>query len=186
MILLLTDWLGQLDSGFGVLQYITLRSIMAALTALLISLMIGPRLIRFLSRESIGQQVREDGPSSHFDKRGTPTMGGALILVAMAVSVLLWADLGVHQVWIVLLTTLAFGVIGWVDDYRKIVKQNSAGLSAREKYGWQSLCAAVAAITLYLLATSSLETTLIVPFFKDVTVALGVLFIPFAYFVIVG
>jgi len=110
MMLLLSDWLGQLDSGFEVLRYVTLRSIMAALTALLISLLIGPRLIRFLTRESIGQQVRDDGPASHFDKRGTPTMGGALILVAMAVSVLLWSDLGVHQVWIVLITTLAFGV----------------------------------------------------------------------------
>lgn len=186
MILLISEWLGQLDTGFDVLRYVTLRSIMAALTALLISLLIGPRLIRFLTRESIGQQVRDDGPSSHFNKRGTPTMGGALILVAMTVSILFWADLSVHQVWIVLVTTLAFGAIGWVDDYRKIVKRNSAGISAREKYGWQSACAVVAAFALYWFSTSSLETTLIVPFFKDVTIALGVLFVPFAYFVIVG
>jgi len=186
MMLLLSDWLGQLDSGFEVLRYVTLRSIMAALTALLISLLIGPRLIRFLTRESIGQQVRDDGPASHFDKRGTPTMGGALILVAMAVSVLLWSDLGVHQVWIVLITTLAFGAIGWVDDYRKIVHKNSAGLSAREKYTWQTLCGFGAVVALYALSESPVETTLIVPFFKDLTLAMGILFIPFAYLVVVG
>ena len=141
MLVYLADYLSQFHSGFNVFQYLTLRTILGALTALLISFLVGPWMIRHLSFRQIGQQVRKDGPETHFSKAGTPTMGGALILVAIAVSTLLWADLANRYVWVVLLVTLAFGVIGWVDDYRKIVYGNSKGLSARAKYSWQSLAA---------------------------------------------
>ena len=121
-------------TGFNVFQYLTFRGILGVLTALLIALLVGPAMIRRLSRDQIGQQIREDGPKSHFSKAGTPTMGGALILVAIAVATLLWADPRNRYIWIALLTTLAFGAIGWLDDYKKLVLRNSRGLAARYKY----------------------------------------------------
>ncbi|MBU2097189.1 MAG: phospho-N-acetylmuramoyl-pentapeptide-transferase, partial [Gammaproteobacteria bacterium] len=136
MLLLLAEYLSRIDSGFSVLQYITVRGIMGILTALIISLMIGPSMIRRLSRQKIGQVVRTDGPQSHFSKAGTPTMGGALILISIAISTLLWADLRNSYVWVVLLTTLFFGVIGWVDDYRKVFRKDPKGLPAKWKYFW--------------------------------------------------
>jgi len=186
MLLYLTDWLTQFHSGFGVFQYLTLRAILGALTALLISFLVGPAMIRRLSHYQVGQVVRDDGPESHLLKAGTPTMGGALILVAVAVSTLLWSDPGNKYMWVVLLTTLAFGVIGWVDDYKKLVKKDSRGLIARYKYFWQSVVALGAAVFLYATAELPAETQLIVPFFKDVAVPLGAGFVVLAYFVIVG
>ncbi len=186
MLLYLTEYLARYYSGFNVFQYLTLRAILGALTALVISFVVGPILIRKLSIHQIGQQVRADGPQSHLSKAGTPTMGGALILVAIAASTLLWADLSNHYVWVVLVVTLVFGVIGWVDDYRKLILKDSRGLSARAKFFWQSMAGLGAALYLYGSAETPIETQLILPFFKDVAIDLGWLFVPLAYFVIVG
>lgn len=180
------EQLSEIFGALSVFQYLTLRGIMGVLTALLISLFVGPVMIRKLSQYQIGQSVRDDGPQSHLSKAGTPTMGGALILVAVIVSTLLWSDLSIHYVWITVFVTLAFGAIGWVDDYRKVVEKNSKGLPARWKYFWQSVCGLVAAIALYLSATTPQETGLLVPVFKDVLIDLGPMFILLAYFVIVG
>jgi len=186
MLLLLHDWLKDLHGGFDVLRYITLRAIFSALTAMAVSLLLGPWVISYLARIKFGQVVRDNGPESHFSKAGTPTMGGAMILIAVATATLLWADLANRHVWVVLLVTLAFGAIGWIDDYRKIALGNARGLSAREKYGWQSLVALAASLVVFLTAGEPIETTLIVPFFKHLTWEMGWLFVPFAYFVIVG
>lgn len=187
MLTLLAEWLAEtVYSGFNVFQYLTFRAILGVLTALLISLLVGPAMIRWLSQYQIGQQIREDGPKSHFSKAGTPTMGGALILVAIAAATLLWADLRNRYVWIALLVTLAFGAVGWLDDYKKLILRNSKGLSARAKYSWQSLAGLTAALLLFFTAQTPAETQLIVPFFKNVALNLGWLFIPLTYFVIVG
>ena len=187
MLVLLAEWLtNNFYTGFNVFQYLTLRGILGTLTALLISLIVGPTMIERLSHYQIGQHIREDGPKSHLSKAGTPTMGGALILVAIAVATLLWADLRNHYVWIVLLTTLAFGAIGWADDYKKLILRNSKGLSARAKYSLQSGAGLIAALLLYFTAQAPIETQLIVPFFKNVALNLGWFFIPLTYFVIVG
>ena len=186
MLIQLADFLTQFDSGFGVLRYITLRTIFAVLTALLISFLVGPAMIRRLSRYKIGQTVRDDGPETHLSKSGTPTMGGALILVAVAVATLLWADLTNRYVWIVLLTTLAFGAVGMWDDYRKLVLQDSRGLAARWKYLWQSLFGVAAAVALYTGASIPAETQLLIPFIKDLVFDLGPGFILLTYLVIVG
>ena len=186
MLLYLTEYLAKYDAGFSVFQYITLRAILSILTALVISFIVGPKMIAKLSQYQIGQPVRDDGPETHFSKAGTPTMGGALILVAVAISVLLWSDLDNRYVWVVLLTTLAVGLIGWIDDYKKLVKKNSDGLAARYKYLGQSLVAIAAAVFLYMTHQSPIETTLIVPFIKGVHIQMGIFFIVFSYFVIVG
>ncbi len=179
-------WLAEYFSGFHVFQYLTLRAILAALTALAISLLVGPRMIRWLAEYQVGQRVRSDGPQTHLSKAGTPTMGGALILAAIVAATLLWADLANRFVWVVLLVTIAFGLIGFWDDYLKLVVGNSRGLIARYKYFWQSFAGLGAAIVLYVTAQSPADTTLFVPFFKHFVVPLGVLFIPLTYFVIVG
>ena len=179
-------WLAEYYSGFHVFQYLTLRAILAALTALAISLLVGPRMIRWLADYQVGQRVRSDGPQTHLSKAGTPTMGGALILAAIVAATLLWADLANRFVWVVLLVTIAFGLIGFWDDYLKLVVGNSRGLIARYKYFWQSFAGLGAAIVLYVTAQSPADTTLYVPFFKHFVVPLGVLFIPLTYFVIVG
>jgi phospho-N-acetylmuramoyl-pentapeptide-transferase len=186
MLVYLADYLSQYYSGFNVFQYLTLRAILGVLTALLLSFIIGPEMIRRLGRYQIGQPIRDDGPETHLVKAGTPTMGGALILVAIAIATLLWADLGNRYVWVVLLVTLLFGVIGWIDDYRKLVLKNSEGLPARAKMFWQSLVGLGVALFLYLTAVTPAETTLIVPFFKDVAVSLGWVYVVLVYFVIVG
>jgi phospho-N-acetylmuramoyl-pentapeptide-transferase len=186
MLIWLADYLAQYDSGFGVFRYITLRAILAVLTALAISFLVGPAMIRRLSRYKIGQTVRDDGPQSHLSKAGTPTMGGALILVAVAVATLLWSELDNHYVWIVLLTTLAFGAIGLVDDYKKLVLKDPKGLASRWKYLWQSVFGAIAAYALYSTATQPAETQLLLPFVKQVAIDLGPLFLVLTYFVIVG
>lgn len=186
MLLYLAEYLSQFDSGFRVFQYLTLRSILGVITALGIALIIGPTMIRRLSFKQIGQVVREDGPQSHLSKSGTPTMGGALILVAIAVSTLLWADLSNRYIWVVLIVTLAFGTIGFVDDYIKLVRQDPKGLLSRYKYFWQSIVGAGAAIFLYYTAIIPAETELILPFFKDVIIPLGAWYILLTYLVIVG
>lgn len=186
MLLYLFEHLSQYHSGFGVFRYLTLRAILGVLTALAISLMVGPTMIRRLSSRQIGQTVRDDGPESHLSKAGTPTMGGALLLVAISVSTLLWADLGNRPVLVTLLVTLLFGAIGWVDDYKKLVAKDPRGLRARYKYLWQSVIALACAIYLYVSAQVPAETALIVPMVKDYLPQLGVLFIVLAYLVIVG
>jgi len=186
MLRYVAEWLTQYYSGFNVFSYLTLRAILAALTALLISFLIGPVTIRKLAQHQVGQRVRSDGPQTHLTKAGTPTMGGALILVAIAVATLLWADLANRFVWITLAVTIAFGLIGFWDDYLKLVVGDSRGLIARYKYFWQSVAGLGAAVALYATAKTPVETTLIVPFFKDVLMPLGPFFIVLAYFVIVG
>jgi phospho-N-acetylmuramoyl-pentapeptide-transferase len=186
MLVYLADFLSQYYSGFNVFQYLTLRAILGVLTALLLSFVIGPEMIRRLGRYQIGQPIRDDGPETHLVKAGTPTMGGALILVAVAIATLLWADLGNRYVWVVLLVTMLFGVIGWIDDYRKLVLKNSDGLPARAKIFWQSVIGLGVALFLYLTAVTPAETTLIVPFFKDVAISLGWVYVVLVYFVIVG
>ena len=186
MLYSFTEYLTQFYSGFNVFQYLTLRTILGVLTALLISLLVGPFMIRYLSSYKIGQSVRDDGPESHFSKEGTPTMGGALILVAIVISTLLWSDLSSRFVWIVLFVTAGFGAIGWVDDYKKIALGNSKGLSAKAKYFWQSVLGFVAAYVLFMTAEMPIETSLIVPFFKDFVLELGWFYVILAYLVIVG
>jgi len=186
MLLWLAEWLSQYHSGFLVVQYLSLRAIFGVITALAVSLLLGPTLIRKLREYQIGQAIREVGPKSHLSKAGTPTMGGALILLSIAVSTLLWGDLENKYVWLTLLVTLAYGAIGWVDDYRKVVEKNSRGLPARWKYFWQSVFAIIAAGYLYFTAPSVAETQLIIPFFKEVMIEMGIFFIVLSYFVIVG
>ncbi len=186
MLLLFVDYLSNIDSGFRVLHYLTFRAILGVLTALAISFMIGPVMIKKLTRNKIGQSVREDGPKSHFSKSGTPTMGGTMILFALAISTLLCADLSNRYIWVVLLVTLAHGVIGFIDDYKKVLLNNSAGLSARAKFFWQSVVALGAAGYLFYTAQVPAETQFIVPFFKNVTLNLGWGYVVLTYLVIVG
>ena len=186
MFLTLAEYLQQFESGFSVFQYITLRAILGTITALILSLVIGPTMIRKLSSYKIGQQVRDDGPQSHPSKAGTPTMGGALILIAIAISTLLWGDLSSEKVWVVVGVTLSFGLIGGVDDYKKLVYGNSKGLSAKAKYFWQTVFGLAAAYFIYANAKTPIETTLIVPFVKDVMLPLGGAFVVLSYLVIVG
>jgi phospho-N-acetylmuramoyl-pentapeptide-transferase len=187
MLLELFDWLTGLYGGFRVFGYLTLRAILAALTALAISLLVGPWMIRKLAQKQIGQVVREYGPQTHLGKKGTPTMGGALILVAVTAGTLLWGDLANRFVWVALAVTLAFGVIGFYDDYLKLVVRDPRGLAARWKYLWQSVAGLGAAAALWLTAQGPAETSLYVPFFKEVAVPMGsVGFVAFTYLVIVG
>ena len=183
-------WLTQQLQGqyhaFRVFQYLTFRSILAALTALVVGLFCGPVMIRWLSNLQIGQVVRDDGPQTHLSKKGTPTMGGVLILLAISMSCLLWCDLSQSALLLSLLLMLGFGAIGWVDDYRKVVRKNSQGLPARWKYFWQSVVALAAILFLYFQFTLPVQTQLVIPFFKHWLIELGLLFPVFAYFVLVG
>jgi len=188
MLLELAQWLAREVRLFNVFSYITLRAVLACLTALAISLMLGPLVIRKLTAYKIGQSVRDDGPQTHLTKSGTPTMGGALILLAIGITTLLWGDLSNRFLWIVLLVTVAFGAIGWIDDYRKVVRRDPKGLSARAKFLWQSLVGLAAAIALAWMSKSvPALSQFIVPFFKNVAYPLGVFgFLVLTYFVIVG
>lgn len=186
MLFWLAEYLLQFESGFNVFRYLTLRTILGVLTALFISFILGPYLIRHLTHKQIGQSVREDGPATHLDKIGTPTMGGLLILVSIGVSTLCWADLSNRYIWVVLLVTLLFGLIGLVDDYKKVTRKDSRGLSARHKYAAQSLVGLAAALYLYQSATLAVETQLIVPFVKALVFDLGWFYVLLAYLVIVG
>ncbi|HET6725407.1 MAG TPA: phospho-N-acetylmuramoyl-pentapeptide-transferase [Gammaproteobacteria bacterium] len=186
MLLYLADYLTQFHSGFHVFRYLTVRTILGALTALALSLFAGPAFIRRLGLYQIGQHVRELGPQSHLAKTGTPTMGGSLILLSVALGTLLWADLSSRYVWALICVTVMFGLIGGVDDYLKLAFKNSRGLPAKSKYMMQSIAALGLAIALYYSASTPAETQLIVPFFKQIHVALGALYIPVVYFVVVG
>ncbi|MEE8060009.1 MAG: phospho-N-acetylmuramoyl-pentapeptide-transferase [Pseudomonadales bacterium] len=186
MLLLLADFLSQYISAFQVFNYLTIRGILGIMTALAICLLLGPYMIRRLNYHQIGQTIRDDGPESHFSKSGTPTMGGALILIAIILSTFLWADLSNAYVWTVLLVTIVFGAVGWVDDYRKIIEKNPRGLPAKWKFFWQSIGGFGAAIFLYMNASIPAETQLFFPFFKDLAVDLGLFYIVLTYFVIVG
>ena len=186
MLLSLFDYLAQNFSGFNVFRYLTLRAICAVLTALIVSFVMGPVMIRKLSFHQIGQTVRNDGPPTHFDKVGTPTMGGALILVSVVLSTLLWADLSNRFIWVSLFACLSFGLIGWTDDYRKLVDKNPRGMGAANKFLWQSIAGLACALFLYFSAGSEVETALIIPFFKDVALPMGAGFIVLTYLVIVG
>jgi phospho-N-acetylmuramoyl-pentapeptide-transferase len=173
-------------SVFNVFHYLTLRGILGVITALVICFWIGPGMIRKLSLYQIGQTVRSDGPQTHFSKAGTPTMGGTLILVSVFIATLLWADLSNRFIWVALFTTLSFGAIGWVDDYKKLIHKNPRGIGARAKFLWQTVAGLTVALFLYYTAQSPVETQLIVPFFKNVAVPLGPSFILLTYLVIVG
>ena len=186
MLLELADLLSHWYSGFHLFQYLTFRAIMSTLTALAVSLLIGPAVIRKLADLKAGQVIRSDGPQTHLVKAGTPTMGGALILLAVAIATLLWMDLHNRYVWLVLGVTLAFGGIGFYDDWKKLVLKDSRGLAARWKYFWQSLFGLGVAIALYLTADTPAETVLYLPLFKSVAIPLGIAFVPLAYFMIVG
>ncbi len=187
MLMILAQWLGQDIRAFNVFGYITLRAVLAALTALIISFVLGPWMIRKLTELKVGQPVRDDGPQTHLVKAGTPTMGGALILASIAVTTLLWADLRNQYVWVALFTLIGFGAIGWVDDWRKVVEKNPKGLASRWKYFWQSVIAILVAAWLAWSAHLPAQTDLIVPFFKQIVMPLGAVgFVMLAYFVIVG
>jgi phospho-N-acetylmuramoyl-pentapeptide-transferase len=209
MLLELFEWLARDIRAFNVFSYLTLRAVLAAGTALVIGLIAGPWVIRKLTELKIGQAIRTEGPQSHLSKSGTPTMGGALILISIGVTTLLWADLSNRFIWVVLLVTLGFGWVGWVDDYRKVVRRNPKGMSAREKYFWQSLIGLVAAFYLaFAIAAPNTEkllplmwqwvssgfaldlpprSDLIVPFFKNYAYPMGVFgFVILSYLVIVG
>lgn len=186
MLLYLTEYLTQFESAFNVFNYLTMRAILGALTALVICFAVGPRMIAKLSYHQVGQTVRANGPESHLPKAGTPTMGGALILTAITISTLLWADLTNMYIWVILAVTLAFGVIGYVDDYKKLVLKDSKGLAARYKFFWQSVSALAAGIALYSLTDDPVSTSLLIPYFKNLVVPLGVFQIVLTFFVIVG
>ncbi len=186
MLIWLAEWLQQFDPSFRVFSYLTLRAILSTLTALMIAVLIGPKMIRWLQHMQIGQTVRDDGPESHLAKSGTPTMGGLLILAAIVSSVLLWADLSNRYVWVTLFVVVSYGTIGFIDDYRKVIRKDARGLIARWKYFWQSVIALGVAFYLYASQQNPAETALLVPFFKDVMPQMGMLFIIMTYFVIVG
>lgn len=210
MLLELFRWLAQsYDSSFGVFEYITLRAVLACATALLIGLVAGPRVIRKLAELKIGQAVRQYGPESHLSKNGTPTMGGALVLIGIGVSTLLWADLSNRFVWVVLIVTMGFGWIGWIDDYKKVVYRDPEGMRSRTKFFWQAIIGLLASIYLAFAISAPANADLwplfrdwiasgmtmplanradlIVPFFKSVSYPLGVFgFVALSWFVIVG
>ncbi|KMJ45402.1 phospho-N-acetylmuramoyl-pentapeptide-transferase [Xenorhabdus khoisanae] len=186
MLVWLAEYLVKYHSGFNVFSYLTFRAIVGLLTALFIALWMGPTLIAYLQKLQIGQVVRNDGPESHFSKRGTPTMGGLLILFSITLSVLLWARLDNPYVWCVLVVLLGYGIVGFVDDYRKVVRKDTKGLIARWKYFWQSVLALGVAFAMYSIGKDTPATQLVVPFFKEVMPQLGLLYILLSYFVIVG
>ncbi len=186
MLYLLAQFLERYYHSFQVFHYLTLRSILSSLTALLISMLVGPVMIRKLTYYQVGQQVRDDGPQTHLKKAGTPTMGGALILIAIAISILLWGDLSSAYVWLVTLVMLGFGAIGWIDDYRKLIYKNSKGLSGKTRLIWQAMISFSAVSFLFLTASVPAETSLIIPFLKNVMLPLGLFFVPFSAFVVVA
>lgn len=186
MMLWLAEYLTQFDPGFGVMKYLSLRGILAVITALAISLWLGPIVIRKLKEKQIGQAVRDDGPQTHLSKAGTPTMGGVLIILSIVLSTLLWADLSNPYIWTILGVTVMYACIGWIDDYRKVVQKNPRGLPAKWKYFWQSVTGLGAALFLYSGASTPGETSLVLPFFKDLIVDMGWFYVILTYFVIVG
>ncbi len=186
MLFWLADILQEYVGALSVFRYLSFRAILGVLTALGLSMMLGPLMIRKLIELQVGQAIRDDGPQSHLSKSGTPTMGGALILFSIGLSTLLWGDLENKYVLVVLAVTFSFGLIGWVDDYRKVVEKNSKGLPAKWKYLWQSVFGFAAAVTLYICSSGSVETTLYFPFLKNAELELGIFYIFTSYLMIVG
>lgn len=186
MLLWLCNHLAHYYHVFAVVQYITLRAILGAITALIVALGLGPWVIKRLMYYKVGQVVRQEGPESHFSKSGTPTMGGVLILLAFAIALILWGDWANHYVVLTIIVTLGYGVIGGVDDFRKLVYKDSRGMGSRNKFLAQSVIALAAAFYLYFTATQPVQTSLVIPFIKNWYLPLGWVFIPFVYFVIVG
>lgn len=186
MLYALAEWLNNYFTPFNAFTYLTSRIILGALTTLLLSIFLGGKMIVWLKKMQMGQFVRDDGPQTHLKKSGVPTMGGALVIFSIAVSMLLWADLRVAYTWITLFVLISFGAVGWLDDYRKVKKKNSKGLSVKEKYLFLSAAALLTALCLFWLAKRPIETALIVPFFKNVEWQMGWLFVPFVYFVLTG
>jgi phospho-N-acetylmuramoyl-pentapeptide-transferase len=186
MFFWLADILQEYDRIFSIFEYITLRSILSVLTSLAISLTVGPFLIRLLIRRQIGQSIREDGPQTHLDKSGTPTMGGMLIVISIVVTTLLWSDLSNKYMWLCVSCLLGYGLIGWYDDYQKVLYGNSKGLSAAGKFSLQVLLGFVFSVFIYLTAVEKAELIYIIPIFKDITIDLGIFFIVFSMIVIVG
>lgn len=186
MIYALAEWLSAYFSPINALTYLTTRIILAALTALLVSIGFGGKMIVLLKNLQMGQYVRDDGPKTHLAKTGTPTMGGALVILSISLAMLLWADLTVAYVWVVLFVLWSFGGVGWLDDYRKLVLKNPQGLRAKHKYALLSLAALLTAIWLYLLAEDAVQTTLFLPFLKNVSWQMGWLFVPLTYLVLNG
>ena len=186
MLVWITEWLAESISVFNVFSYITFRTMVATGTALLISLIVGPSMIRWLEGRQLGDVIRSDGPEQHKSKAGTPTMGGALILVSVFIAVLCWGDLANRQVWVVLAVLLGFGLIGFVDDYRKLAKSDKGGISARLKFSLQTTCALAVAVILYQTATAPAETQLFIPLFKDIAIPMGWWFVVLATLMIVG
>ena len=186
MILYLTNYLTQFESGFTVFDYITMRAIFSALTALMLSFVFGPKMIAKFNTSQLNQPVRDDGPKTHLQKSGTPTMGGALILMAVSVSTLLWSEISNPYIWIILFVTISYGLIGYIDDYKKIIKNNSDGISAWTKIFWQSLIAIIAAYWLYSIAVEANTTSLLIPYLKDTMIQLGALYILVSFFFILG
>lgn len=186
MLVWLAEYLVKFYSGFHVFSYLTFRAIISLLTALCISLWTGPAFIRWLQKLQIGQVIRDDGPQSHFSKSGTPTMGGLMILLSIFISVVIWANPANPYVWSVLFILVGYGFIGFIDDYRKVVRKNARGLSPRWKYFWQSILALLLSFFLYSIGKNTSATQLVVPFFKEIMPQLGLLYILLAYFVIVG
>ena len=186
MIMWIAQYFQENHSWLNLFSYQTFRAIMAALTALMLSVFLGPVFIRKLQEKQIGQQVRSLGPESHYSKQGTPTMGGALIIFSIIIACLLWSDLNINYVWICMYVLFGFGLIGWLDDYRKLILKNSDGLSAKWKYSLQSLFGISAVLYLYYFGDESLSTQMVIPFVKELDWSLGWLVIPLGYFVMVG
>jgi phospho-N-acetylmuramoyl-pentapeptide-transferase len=182
----LADCLQHYFSGFRVFHYLTFRTALAVLTALFIVWFIGPAVIRRLTALKVGQMVRDDGPQTHLAKAGTPTMGGVLVLIAISVSLLLWGNLANGYVWVAWMTTLAFGLVGFIDDYRKLVLRNAKGLAPRWKLCWQLLIALFVAVLFYVTADPDMAGLVFLPFLKSASIHLGWLFPLFACLVIVG
>lgn len=186
MLIYLSQYLSQYFTGFTVFGYITVRAIMGVLTALIISFLIGPMVIRWLTRLKVGQSIRQDGPQTHLVKAGTPTMGGTLILFSITIAVLLWGDLTNFYLQVVMLTTLGFGVIGFIDDYKKVVYRDPNGMRSRTKFLWQSVIGLIAGYALYAHASVPAETQLLIPYMKDTYIYLGAWVMVLSYLVIVG
>lgn len=184
--MVIAEHLESIYGGFRVFQFLTFRSILSVLTAMTFCFVAGPWMIRKLTFHQIGQQIRDDGPQTHLIKAGTPTMGGALIIAAVVVSTLLWADLRNHYVWIAIFVTAAFGLIGFVDDYRKLKYGNAKGLSARNKFLYQTVAGGLAAIFIYASANSAVESSVLIPVLKNVAIPLGIGYIFWSYLVVVG
>lgn len=186
MLLWLTEWLAEHISAFNVFSYVTFRTLVATGTSLFISMLLGPFVIRWLEKRQIRDVVRKDGPEQHFAKEGTPTMGGLLILVSVFVSALCWAELDNRQIWIVLGVLLSFGAIGYWDEHLKLAQADKGGLSAKLKFALQIVCATTVAVILFQTATNPAETALLIPFFKEVSIPLGWIFIVLTVLMIVG